>query len=477
MAGNLAAMKSRCSCLIRGVLASALTCALVTPALAQQPEAAPPADPAQPAEAPPTETPAPADTPAAPETPPAAQAPPAEGSKTVEDRLTDVEGKLDSMGEPFSAMQSDVAGLKRLKVSGYVQGRYEWHDDADFGQELRPSSIAGDSPTRVNRETSRFLVRRGRIKTTYVGDLSEFMLQIDATGDGVVVKDAEASLHITNDNPWMPGATPWELKLTLGQFKVPFGFEVLQSSGDRELPERTAVIRALFPGERDRGFRLQYSYDFLRLSAAVINGNFTQGDPHGANDQSSWKDVAGRLGADLDIVTFGLSGHVGRFLKMTRAPSMAMPVAGYDRYSRLRLGADAQLYFDVPALGGLVLRGEVIWARDKQLAFGGVEPAADRCKDADRLGWYATLVQNLGSVFAVAVRFDQYDPTSSLNDACSTMSTVTSADRDKQNNLGVALLAYLSGNLKLSLAYEHFAENEAVKKDNDALTVQLQAKF
>ena len=109
-------------------------------------------------------------------------------------------------------MQADVANLKRLKFSGYIQGRYEWHDDADFGQELRSGSV-------VNRGTNRFLVRRGRLKATYVGDLSEYVLQIDATGDGVALRDAEASFLLTNDNPWMPSATPWELKLTLGQFK------------------------------------------------------------------------------------------------------------------------------------------------------------------------------------------------------------------------------------------------------------------
>jgi hypothetical protein len=450
----------------------------VTPSLAQAQEQ--PANPADPNQAPPPPPPPPEGQPAQPsdappaeapaETPPAAEAPPAEGEKSLEDRVAELEGKAEGIAEPFSAMQSDVAGLKRIKLSGYIQGRYEWKDDADFGQELRSGSV-------VNRGTNRFLVRRGRVKTTYVGDLSEFVLQIDATGDGVALRDAEASFHLTNDNPWMPSATPWELKLTMGQFKVPFGFEVLQSSGDREMMERTAVIRALFPGERDRGFRLQYTYDFFKLQAAVINGNFTTGDPHGTFDQSSWKDIAGRAGVDLEMVAIGVSTHVGRFLRQTRAPSMAMPVAGYDRFSRLRLGGDAQLYFDVPSVGGLTVRGEAIWSRDEQMSFGGVEPAADHCKDADRFGWYASLVQNVGDVFALAVRFDQYDPTSSLSDDCAMMSVITAADRDKQTNLGVALLAYISGNLKATLAYDHFGEQEGSKRDNDALTVQLQAKF
>ena len=85
---------------------------------------------------------------------------------------------------------------------------------------------------------------------------------------------------------------------------------------------------------------------------------------------------------------------------------------------------------------------------------------ANRCKDADRFGWYATLVQNVGDTFALAVRFDQYDPTSSLSDDCAMMAAVTAADRDKQTNLGVALLAYISGNLKATLAYDHFGEQD-----------------
>jgi hypothetical protein len=455
------------------LLAVALSCALVTPALAQTQEqpANPPADPNQ---APPTEEkPAeekPADAPPA-ETPPASEAPPAEpGARTVEERVTELEGKVEGISEPFSAMQTDVANLKRLKFSGYIQGRYEWHDDADFGQELRGGSV-------VNRGITRFLVRRGRLKATYVGDLSEYVLQIDATGDGVVLKDAEASFHLTNDNPWIPSATPWELKLTLGQFKDPFGFEVLQSSSDREMMERAAVIRAFFPGERDRGFRLQYIYDFFKLQAAVTNGNFTQGDPHGPFDQSSWKDVLGRVGVDLDFVAAGVSTQWGHFLRQTRPPSMAQPVAGYDRFNRFRLGGDAQLYVDVPAVGGLVLRGEAIWSHETQMTFGGVEPAANMCKDVDRFGWYATLVQNVGDVFALAVRYDEYDPTSSLSDSCDVMATLTPAGQDRQRNLGVALLAYISGNLKATLAYDHYGEQEGAEKDNDAMTVQLQAKF
>src|SRR6185436_18727522 len=96
-----------------------------------------------------------------------------------------VEGKLEGMEESSAATNATVDALKRIKVSGYIQGQYEWHDDAGAGL---------DAQFRANKGTNRFRVRRGRLKTLYQGTMSEFMLQIDATPDGVTLKDAEASL-------------------------------------------------------------------------------------------------------------------------------------------------------------------------------------------------------------------------------------------------------------------------------------------
>jgi hypothetical protein len=293
----------------------------------------------------------------------------------------------------------------------------------------------------------------------------------------VVLKDAEASFVLTNENTFMPSSTPWELKLTLGQFKVPFGFEVLQSSGEREMPERSKVITTLFPGERDRGFRLQYTYDWFKLMAAVVNGNFTTDPDHGTYDQTSWKDIVGRVSGDFEFLVVGLSAHTGRFLKTVRAPSAALPVAGYERYSRLRLGADAQAYIDVPGLGGLSLRGEMIWSRDKQMDFADVVADVNHCKDADAFGWIGTAVQHIGDHLGVVVRVDQFDPTAPLNDSCMTKKITDAAGADKVTDFGFGLLGYVSANLKTSLIYEHLAEQEGAKKDNDILTLQMQAKF
>jgi hypothetical protein len=386
------------------------------------------------------------------------------------------------MEESSAATNATVDALRKIKVSGYIQGRYEWHDDSGAG--LAAPGTAGSAA----RGTSRFLVRRGRLKTTYTGTMSEYMLQIDATPDGVVLKDAEASLVL--DDTVFPSPTPWELKLTMGQFKAPFGFEILQSSGDREMPERTLMIRTLFPGERDRGARLNFRYGAFRLQTAVINGNVfpavstfdvnsgTVKDPiAGSIDQSSYKDVLGRVGADLGFIVFGGSGYWGHTIA-TKVATATTPVV-YTRYSRLRLDGDVQAYVDVPSLGGLVLRGEVVYSKEKNLDYAGV--AADPCKDIKSLGWYATVVQNIGDHFGIVFRVDQFDRNMGVKDTCSD-AVKADAKIDKATTFGGGLLGYISGNLKASAIYEHIAEQGApapgkYKKDNDVFTLQLQAKF
>ncbi len=420
----------------------------------------------------PAPAPAPSDAPAPAEATPAtgdAVSPPSAPEKSTEERITHIESQIEGINEPFSVIQSDVAALKKLKISGYLQGRYEWHDDASFG--VNPA--ASNAPLNTNR----FSVRRGRLKATYAGNMSEYLLQIDATGGGVDLKDAEASFVLNNENAWFPGSTPWELKLSMGQMKVPFGYEVLQSSGERDFLERTAVVRALFPGERDRGFRVLYSWDWLRFAGAVMNGNFTNDAIYKTSDQTSWKDLVGRLGGDFEFMTAGVSAYSGHNLATTLRPAMGMTPASasYTRFGRTRLGADAQLYFDVPSLGGFALKGEIIWAKDKQMSFSGVEPDADQCKDVESLGWYVQAIQNIGEHAAVALRFDQYDPNTGVKDACD-MAARAKFEKDRVRALELALIGYVSGNLKTSFHYNHPLE-QGTTVGNDYVTVQMQAKF
>jgi hypothetical protein len=441
----------------------------------EAPPPPPPEAPAQPEAAPPAE---------------AQPAPPAEATPatpSVEDRLTHVEGKLEGMEESSAATNATVDALKRIKVSGYIQGQYEWHDDAGAGLDASFGATKG---------TNRFRVRRGRLKTLYQGHMAEYMLQIDVTPDGVVIKDAEASLVL--DDTVFASPTPYEVKLTIGQLKAPFGYELVQSSGDREMPERSRMLAVLYPGERDRGLRLTAKYGPLRFASAILNGNVFPAvstfsgistrvsDPiAGAIDQSSAKDFVGRLGADFEFIVFGASLHYGSTIATTAgkaAAGMAAAVpSSYQRFRRTRVGGDAQAYLDVPMVGGLVLRGEIIYAMDKNRDYAGV--TANACRDVKSLGWYATLVQNVGDHFGVVFRMDQFDKNRGVGDSClmdpatSMIDSVKNAKVDKVTTIGGGAIIHVSHNLKATAIYEHVGEQGALATDNDIFTLRMQAKF
>jgi hypothetical protein len=449
------------------------------PPVPPAPEAAPALPPAPPADAPP---PAPVETPPP---PPAEQA----SAPALSEKVAELESKLEGMNETLQATTATANALAKIKVSGYIQGRYQWREDSKSGV---------DASGRVTN-FDRFYVRRGRLKTVYAGENAEYLLQIDATGDGVVLKDAEATFVDT----W----SPMGFRLTMGQFKVPFGYEVLQSSGEREMPERARVIQALFPGERDRGARLTGRYEWFKVMAALVNGNFTTDTAvYNTFDNNRFSDVYLRVGGDFDFLTFGISGQYGEKLSTTpgTAASVSVTDANGDamitsdevtfkaatapstsRFGIWRFGADVQFYYDIAGVGGLALKGEAVIAKDTNKDFRGA--AADSCRDLKSYGWIVTAVQNIGDHFGIAARLDQYDKNRDVAASCAA-GIVTAAANDKITTLGVGLLGFVSGNLKASAVYEHLwrpdvlalgtaglAPSAAVP--TDILTLQLQAKF
>jgi len=406
----------------------------------------------------------------------------APATPALDQRLSAVESKLAGTEETVGAMQASVDGFKKLKISGYVQGRYEYHQDAVDGT-LRPKS------------ENRFYVRHGYLGARYEGKNAEFFMQIDGnSNDGLVLKDAEASFVDT----W----TPLHLKLTLGQFKLPFGYEILQSDADRELPERSQVISntsvGLFPGDRDRGLRLQASYEMLRLSVALVNGaSFGQKDPangfgvvQNGYDPNGFKTVVGRVGVDLGSLVGGFSWMWGRTLDTkfglpdvtdgSKTAGKLLPDT-YTYFAQTRLGADVQGYVDVPTLGGLAVKGEVIWARKTNLDYAYTP--ANSCLNSQSIGWMVTVVQNFGQYLGLALRLDQFDPllASTVDSKCYATETQTDAvkarDKDKLTRLGAALLVHGSQNIKFTLSYEHPWEQTGSKISNDIVTAQLQARF
>lgn len=351
-----------------------------------------------------------------------------------------VQAALDAKAEKDEALQKEVAGLKKLKFSGYVQARFR----------------------SAEAEKSSFLVRRGRLKAAYSGERSSYTLQIDATERAVELRDAYTT--------WSPVA---HMTLWAGHFKVPFGFEIEQSSSDREMPERTEVIRRLFPGERDRGLKLIYQPSSkAALDVGVFNGNGAVATP----DQDNHKDVMTRVRyAFSPALNLGFSGYwgsatvggsaatddtkqalTGDFNGDGTPETIEVIVPGKPavpgvRGKRNRFGIDLQAH---NIMGGTI-RGEWIKGKQPDSKLGSV----------DVEGWYALFSKPIATKWLFTTRYDVYDPNTAAN-----------SRSDRLSTWGFAITHHATANTKLTAAYE-LPKKQGVPGSNSVFTFQAQQKF
>jgi hypothetical protein len=349
----------------------------------------------------------------------------------------DLAGRIESLVEAFTETRNTVEALNRLRIAGYVQAEY-------VSNEASANRVTGVNATQ-HQDT--FRVRRGRLNFQYqLAPTSRIVIQPDLSSSGVALRDAYLELS----EPW----TAWRNTLTAGQFKWPFGFEVRQSSRDREMPERTLVIRTLFPGERDRGVQLSGNGFAERFNyrVGVFNGNGTTTD----RDLNKRKDVVARVGASLGALDFGLSGYNGRELVPLGTTGNPIPQGEFEKD---RYGVDVQWITPVPGLG---VRGEFI---------RGTQPPANNAgataRTADVEGWYVYAIQNLGTRHQFVLRVDEYDPNVDRDDVDAALSTRT---------IGGSYIFHWDANIKAMLAYESPARQRR-DVDDDQLTVRLQFSF
>jgi len=396
----------------------------------------------------------------------------------MQEKIDSLELKVAGLEETGAASQAAIASASKLKFSGFVQGRYEYHQDAINGVTYSSSG----TPTVTN--TDRFMVRHAYLTTQYKGTNAEYVMQLDANNkDGIAFKDVYAAFVET----W----TPLNMKLSVGQFKYPFGYELLQSDAEREMPERATIEKFFFDGERDRGARLQGSYDFFNFSVALVNGTVFDGSknlaankdpvPYGSADPNEFKDWVGRLGVDFGDIVGGVSGYYGKglYVKPPVAATSSAPAVDAipDSRTKYRVGADVQGYVDIPGVGGLALKGELIYGKDTARQFHGYP--VDPCKTSATWGFILTAVQNISNDFGVIARFDGKDTlASSISDDQKCKDIKTAAGTDRVLTLGGGFLYYASANVKATFTYEHPMEQSGAKQlDNDFAMAQLQARF
>ena len=337
-------------------------------------------------------------------------------------------GRVDSLNEAFTEVRNTVDLLSKLKLSGYLQAQFV--DDERSRNELAGAAT---------RNFDQFSIRRGRVKFTYqMTPSSRFVLQPDITTSGVTLKDG----YVEFTEPW----TTWKHTLTAGQFNWPFGFEIMYSSSSREVPERSRIVRTLFPGERDRGVMLSGLGlgDRLSYRVAIVNGTGTSQ----SFDFNKRKDLVGRVGYSFGAVDVGGSIYRGSDL---------VTVAGNTRgieFDKERQGVDVQWATPIPGLG---LRGEYITG--KQAPASGTS----RSESQDVDGWYFYAIQNIGTRHQLVVRADQYDPD-------------TDADNNAVRTINPSYIFHWDANSKVMASYE-FIKTQANDPDDNVFTLRYQYSF
>lgn len=331
-------------------------------------------------------------------------------------------------------LEKESAKSKKVKFSGYIQARYESHQDSE-------NSTADSNG--INKDNlDNIYIRRARLKAEYQGGKgTRGVVYIDGGKDKLRLLEAWVEIKKTF------GTT--EASLSAGQQNVPFGYEIEYSSSRRDFPERSTAEQKLFPGERDRLVNLTVKPGkVISLNAAVLNG------PGISNSTFSWespfkdrKDFLARVKvsgtAGKAKLHAGASGYFGRQFN---------PKDTIDfRTEKDRIGADAQAFLQIfPELGESGIRAEVFVAKEF---------------DRDILGWYIWLSQKLGKQFGAALRFDTYDPDTDLEDG------------KKLDQVSIAGHYYHDENVRITCAYDIRKTEEvgsAKDPDDNLFTVQVQ---
>lgn len=431
-----------------------------------------------------------------------------ETGKSSGDALSEIKGQVDGMNESLVEVLNDLKTIKKLKFSGYIQAQYQWADTSG-NTDFQVGNYAGGAFPRNVRD--RFMVRRGRLKATYTGDLTQYVLQIDVTQNGVGIKDA----YVQVTEPWLKS-----FSLTAGAFDRPFGFEISYSSGQRESPERSRLFQTLFPGEREIGMMLSYATDRGFMQHINFKGGFFNGVRNTANENDRVKDFIGRLGFTAPFQEQNLAIDGGLSLYLGKVTSNSRAVYSIDRatktfvtdsnvidslgkFDRKYIGADIQLYYDIPVewLGGFSLRGEYITGDQPGTASSSEfynNPHGSTVTPLYRRkfnGWYVTYIQNFGLKNQMVVKYDVYDPNTQVKGKDIGATTTNIAGRRltatdvKFSTLGLGWIYHWDTNVKF-VAYYDIVSNEKVnaaatgslskyKKDlkDNVFTFRIQYRF
>ncbi|MDL2221102.1 OprO/OprP family phosphate-selective porin [Parabacteroides sp. OttesenSCG-928-N08] len=392
--------------------------------------------------------------------------------------------------EPLSNEQTiPEKGLKLLRnltLSGYIQGQYQ------YGQEAASLKV-GSKNEKSDEAFNRVGIRLGRLKVIYNEGIASGVFQIDMTEKGINLKDAYLNIY----DPWLKTNA-----LRVGLMEQPFGYEISYSSATRESAERATVIQTLFPAMCDLGAMVilrpatTSPLHFLQLQAALVAGNGNK------RETDSKRDFIAHLIADKQFGgNFSLAGGLsyyrgsvyqgtqsvyrmeGNSFVLTNDPNQIGEYA-----KREYMGADLRVGFR-SLLGNTKITGEYLFGQQPGIKGNSKSPNSASLPTEDTYirpfrGGYVMCAQSLGSLpLSVVVKYDWYDPNTKVSGDEIGVNHTGAADLTV-STWGTGLFWDMKKYLRL-LAYYEFVSNEKSEKltgyagnvKDNVFTLRLQYKF
>ena len=351
----------------------------------------------------------------------------------LEGRVESIESSLRDPEGPLQTVINNVARIDKIRLSGYIQARYQSFENASEAANPGGPGVAVRGPA-----TDGFTLRRVRFTlAARPTDKIGARIQLDAAGAAVATRDAWVD-YFFSGNP----ATGYTA--TLGQMKYPFGFEVVQSSSVREAPERARVTNFFFPGERDRGFKIasatggKFFYEVGAFNGGVMGSRVGTNTDDNNNDKNIVGRVRTSIGKRLDV---GVSFDYGKTLRVAGFPGEAGIAAATPREdTKFVLGADLQWF----PLDGTVIRAE--WM--------GGQALRSRAN-----GYILQLIQNVGKKNQLVLKYDWFgidDPRPVPLNPIATPNPATNVGlySGTLSTMAIGVIHHLDSSTRLKLFYE-----------------------
>jgi hypothetical protein len=284
---------------------------------------------------------------------------------SFEKRIKSLEDKLAKQAAaPGSRNAPVVAGLGPIQFDGVAQGRFDTDSNGNDTFYLRRLELKFNGKISPKADW-----------TIMIDPAKNLKLNSKSSGGSLTDASVDQSSRILQDAFLSYRFNP-HLSADLGQKKIPFGYEALQSTSTLDVIERALFMtQGKYADVRDTGLFVNGTWPEIQATAAVLNG---AGEVQNSKDTNAQKALAGRI-------TFSPQMAKGLQLGISGITEQAA-----DNTKHERVGADINYRADK-----LTLRAEYAAAlQNQQRGFG----------------WYAHAGYKFRPQWEAVARFDTFNP-------------------------------------------------------------------